>query len=156
MRPNRVIPTIAEMGHLPDVRVTGQRQDSRVMKQWVAAALTCGGLAVAGLVTGTARADDDCGPAAMVDHVCWGPNRWCPGDSLLHLTQNHVYQPVTWDMSVCHTYYHVAPEQANQGQGIYEGPNPPPPQSLPGRGPYLPPPPGTCWNMWIPGPCPGG
>ena len=42
--------------------------------------------------------------------------------------------PVTWDMNVCHTYYHVAPDQANQGQGIYEGPNPPPPQSLPPPG----------------------
>jgi hypothetical protein len=24
-------------------------------------------------------------------------------------------------MNVCHTYWHVAPDQANQGQGIYEG-----------------------------------
>lgn len=49
------------------------------------------------------------------------------GDSLFHLTRNHVYDPVTWDMNVCHTHYHVAPDQANQGQGIYEGPKPPPP-----------------------------
>jgi hypothetical protein len=119
--------------------------------------LVSGGFAVAGLGTGTAQADDDCGPAAMVNHVCWGPNRWCPGDSLFHLTQNHVYNPVTWDMNVCHTYYHVAFDQGNQGQGIYEGPNPPPPQSLPAPPPPgLPPPPGMCWNMWIPGPCPGG
>jgi hypothetical protein len=109
---------------------------------WAAAMLMSGDLALAGLGAGIAQADDDCRPAAMVNHVCWGPNRWCPGDSLFHLTQNHVHNPVTWDMNVCHTYYHVAFDQGNQGQGIYEGPNPPPPQSLPPRGPYLPPPPG--------------
>jgi hypothetical protein len=112
---------------------------------------------MAGLGAGTARADGDCQPAAFVNHVCWGANRWCPGDSLFHLTQNHVYNPVTWDMNVCHIYYHVARDQANQGQGIHEGPNPPPPLSLPPPAPPgLPPPPGTCWAMWIPGPCPPG
>jgi hypothetical protein len=55
--------------------------------------LMSGGLAVADLGAGTARADDDCQPAAFVNHVCWGPNHWCPGDSLFHLTQNHVYNP---------------------------------------------------------------
>jgi hypothetical protein len=121
------------------------------------AALLSGGSGVAGLSAGVAHADSDCSPAAMIDGVCWGPNQWCPGDSLFHLTQNHVHDPVTWDMNVCHTYYHVPPDQANQGQGIYEGPDPPPPQAPPGRlPPGLPPPPGMCWNMWIPGPCPGG
>jgi hypothetical protein len=129
----------------------------RLTAVWAAAIFMSGGLAMAGLGAGTARADGDCQPAAMVNHVCWGPNRWCPGDSLFHLTQNHVYDPVTWDMNVCHTYYHVARDQANQGQGIYEGPNPPPPLSLPPPAPPgLPPPPGTCWAMWIPGPCPPG
>jgi hypothetical protein len=112
------------------------------LKRIIAGALLTGGVAVAGLVLapGTARADDDCRPAAFVNHVCWGPNHWCPGDSLFHLTQNHVHDPVTWDMNVCHTYYHVALDQANQGQGIYEGPNPPPPVPLPPP----PPPPGPC------------
>ena len=129
----------------------------RLTAVWAAAIFMSGGLAMAGLGAGTARADGDCQPAAMVNHVCWGPNRWCPGDSLFHLTQNHVYDPVTWDMNVCHTYYHVARDQANQGQGIYEGPNPPPPLSLPPPAPPgLLPPPGTCWAMWIPGPCPPG
>src|ERR1700760_2839558 len=103
-----------------------------------AATLMCGGV----VTTSMARADDDCGPAAMVNGICWGPNRWCPGESLFHLTQNHVYDPVTWDMHVCHTYYHVAPDQANQGQGIYEGPNPPPPMAPPmgwPGGPPMPP-----------------
>jgi hypothetical protein len=100
---------------------------------------------------------DDCGPAAFVNGVCWGPNRWCPGDSLFHLTQNHIHDPVTWDMNVCHTYYHVALEDGNQGQGIYEGPDPPPPQAPPERLPPAPAlPPGMCWSMWIPAPCPNG
>jgi hypothetical protein len=85
---------------------------------------------------GLAIAGDDCTPAAMVGTICYGPNHWCPGDSLFHLTQNHVYDPVTWDMNVCHTYWHVDPSQANQGQGIYEGPDPPPPMGPP---PAMPP-----------------
>jgi hypothetical protein len=67
----------------------------------------------------------------MVIGICYGPNQWCPGDSLFHLTQNHIVDPVTWDMTVCHTYYHVAPDQADQGQGIYDGPNPLRPWLLP-------------------------
>jgi hypothetical protein len=121
--------------------------------------LASGGLGLAGLgLAGSAQADDDCSPPTRVNGVCYGPNHWCPGDSLFHLTQNHIYNPVTWDMNVCHTYWHVAPEDANQGQGIYEGPYPPPPQAPPPPpGPGAPPlPPGMCWQMWIPGPCPGG
>jgi hypothetical protein len=127
------------------------------------AALMSGGAFAVGPGAGTAQAIDNCSPAAMVGVVCYGPNHWCPGDSLLYLTQNHVHDPVTWDMNVCHTYWHVAPEDANQGQGIYEGPNPPPPQTPPTGAPggpppppYLPPPPGMCWSMWIPAPCPAG
>jgi len=78
----------------------------------------------------------------MVNGICYGPNQWCPGDSLFHLTQNHIHDPVTWDMNVCHTYWHVAPDQANQGQGIYEGPEPPPPMDPPmgwPGGPPMPP-----------------
>ena len=108
---------------------------NRLTAAWAAATLMCGGVVAVGMGAGTARADDDCRPAAMVNGVCWGPNHWCPGDSLFHLTQNHVHDPVTWDMNACHTYYHVAPDQANQGQGIYEGPNPPPPAPPPNYGP---------------------
>jgi hypothetical protein len=115
---------------------------NRIFVGFAAAALVSGGVVAAGLTAGTAQADDDCSPAAMVNGICWGPNEWCPGDSLFHLTQNHIVDPVTWDMNVCHTYYHVAPDQANQGQGIYEGPNPPPPQAPPmgwPGGPPMPP-----------------
>jgi len=115
---------------------------NRLFVGFATAALVSGGLVAAGPGAGTAQAIDDCSPAAMVGAICYGPNHWCPGDSLLYLTQNHVYNPVTWDMTVCHTYWHVAPEDANQGQGIYEGPNPPPPQPPPmgwPGGPPMPP-----------------
>lgn len=152
---------------IPSTRDASEEDHPRLMKRvlvgFATAALASGGLSLAGMGAGTAHADDDCSPAAMVGVVCYGPNHWCPGDSLFHLTQNHVHDPVTWDMNVCHTYWHVALEDGNQGQGIYEGPNPPPPQTPPTGAPggppappYLPPPPGMCWNMWIPGPCPGG
>jgi len=115
---------------------------NRLFVGFATAALVSGGLVAAGPGAGTAQAIDDCSPAAMVGAICYGPNHWCPGDSLLYRTQNHVYNPVTWDMTVCHTYWHVAPEDANQGQGIYEGPNPPPPQAPPmgwPGGPPMPP-----------------
>jgi hypothetical protein len=128
----------------------------RLFVGFATAALVSGAVGLAGLSAGTAHADDDCSPPTRVNGLCYGPNHWCPGDSLFHLTQNHVYDPVTWDMNVCHTYWHVAPEDANQGQGIYEGPNPPPPVAPAPQLPYLPPPPGMCWAMWIPAPCPNG
>ncbi|MBB5163719.1 hypothetical protein [Mycobacterium sp. AZCC_0083] len=130
---------------------------NRVLIGFATAALVSGGLGLAGLGAGTAQAIDDCAPATKVNGMCYGPNHWCPGDSLLYLTQNHVKFPVTWDMNVCHTYWHVAPEDANQGFGIYEGPNPPPPQAPLPPAPLSPPlPPGLCWSMWIPAPCPAG
>jgi hypothetical protein len=133
------------------------RSMRRVAVGVAAAALVSGGLGLAGLGAGTARADDDCAPPTRVNGLCYGPNHWCPGDSLFHLTQNHVYYPVTWDMNVCHTYWHVSQEDANQGEGIYEGPNPPPPVAPPPPVPPSPPlPPGMCWSMWIPAPCPAG
>jgi hypothetical protein len=91
----------------------------------------------------------------MVGPVCYSPNQWCPGDSLFHLTQNHVADPIKWDMNVCHTYYYVESGRGNVGQRIWEGPNPPPPQTLISAPPGLLPP-GMCWSRFIPGPCPGG
>ena len=110
-------------GHGPAARK--EETMKRLFVGIATAALMSGGVVAAALGAGAAQADD-CAPSAMVNGICYGPNQWCPGDSLLNLTQNHVYNPVTWDMNVCHTYWHVAPDQANQGQGIYEGPNPPP------------------------------
>jgi hypothetical protein len=121
-------------------------------------ALMVGGLGVTGLGTGagTAHAEHWCEPPAMVNGVCWGPNQWCPGDSILRLTQNHVYDPVTWDMNICHTYYLVPHGEGNATSTVFEGPNPPGPGVIPPPAPYVPPPPGMCWSMWIPAPCPNG
>jgi hypothetical protein len=130
---------------------------NRMIAGFATTLLVSGGIAAAGLGAGTAHADDWCSPAAMIGGICYGPNHWCPGDSLFHLTQNHVYNPVRWDMNICHTWYYVAPDAGNVAQGIWDGANPPPPQAPPEPAPPgLPPPPGMCWNMWIPGPCPGG
>jgi hypothetical protein len=128
------------------------------LKNIVAGTLLCGGIVVAGLALAPARAHAEvwCPPNAMVGAVCYGPNQWCPGDSLFHLTQNHVADPINWDMSVCHTYYYVPFGKGNAGYRIWDGPNPPGPQVPIQAPPGLPPPPGKCWNMWIPGPCPGG
>ena len=79
---------------------------NRLFVGFATAALVSGGLVAAGPGAGTAQAIDDCSPAAMVGAICYGPNHWCPGDSLLYLTQNHVYNPVTWDMTVCHNYHY--------------------------------------------------
>jgi hypothetical protein len=123
------------------------------LKRMIAGAVLTSGVALAGLSlgAGSAQADDDCSPPTRVNGICYGPNHWCPGDSLFHLTQNHVYNPVTWDMHVCHTYWHVAADQANQGQGIYEGPNPPPPVAPPPPPPAGPPPPCIAFVNCLPG-----
>ncbi len=109
----------------------------RIIVACATTVLVSGSWSLSGFGAGVAHADDDCSPPTIVNGLCYGPNHWCPGDSLIHLTQNHVYDPVTWDMNICHTYYHVDIDQANQGQGIYEGPNPPPPR-IPA--PFIPPP----------------
>lgn len=98
------------------------------------------GLGVAGLNGGVARAEVWCQPSAMVNNVCYGPNQWCPGDSLFHLTQNHVANPINWDMKACHTYYYVPWGQGNVGQNIWEGANPPAPQVITSAPPaFIPP-----------------
>jgi hypothetical protein len=84
------------------------------------------------------------------------PESLVPGDSLFHLTQNHVVSPINWDMGVCHTYFYVPWGQGNVGANIWEGANPPPPDQLPAPLPVQRPPAGMCWAMWIPAPCPNG
>jgi hypothetical protein len=106
--------------------------------------LVSGGLGVAGLGECIAHAEDWCSPPAMVNGVWYGPNRWCPGDSLFHLTQNHVTNPINWDMKVCHTYYNVPWGQGNIGQNIWEGANPLPPETLPPPHPLPPDTPPEC------------
>jgi hypothetical protein len=43
--------------------------------------LVWSGLGLAGVGPRVAEAEDWCSPPAMVNGVCYGPNRWCPGDS---------------------------------------------------------------------------
>jgi hypothetical protein len=125
-----------------------------------ATVLLSGGLTLAGVGEGTAHAG--CAPGWVPNTCGYGPNRWCPGDSL-YMDRGGPYQGVVWDMNVCHTWYRVAQGAGNVFEGphnassIWEGANPPPPAPPPPAAPRgLPPPPGMCWNMWIPGPCPGG
>ena len=65
-----------------------------------------------------------------------------PGGFALPLDQIHVANPIKWDMNVWHTYYYVPWGRGNVGGDIWEGPNPPGPQTRPPRLPYVPPPPG--------------
>jgi hypothetical protein len=130
----------------------------RVLVGLATTVLVSGGFGMAGLgLAGTAQA---CNGAWG---VCgYGPNRWCPGDSLYN-DQGGPYQGVQWDMNVCHTWYRVAagagnvPEGPNNASDVWEGDNPPPPAAPPPPAPPgLPAPPGMCWAMWIPAPCPNG
>jgi hypothetical protein len=119
-----------------------------------AAALVTGGV---GLSTGTALACNGAwGPCG------YGPNRWCPGDSL-YMDRGGPYQGVVWDMTVCHTWYRVGEGAGNVFEGpnnqsdVWEGDDPPPPAEPPPPAPLGPQlPPGMCWAMWIPAPCPNG
>jgi hypothetical protein len=78
------------------------------------------GLAGLGLAAVTAQAE----PGFALSHApipaARGPYQWCPGQPL-------PTTDVVWDMNVCHTWYWVDYSfQANRGQFVYEGDNPPP------------------------------
>ncbi len=81
-----------------------------------------------------------------------GPCRWCPGDPPVQ-TGNVKVNPVVWDNNVCHTYWYVTPGQGNVANNIFEGAAPPPPPpAAPGFTPPIPP--GWCWGLFLPSPCP--
>lgn len=81
-----------------------------------------------------------------------GPCRWCPGDPPVQ-TGNLRINPVVWDENVCHTYWYVYHGQGNVADNIFEGDTPPaPPPPPPNLTPPLPP--GWCWSLFIPTPCP--
>ena len=71
-------------GHGPAARK--EETMKRLFVGIATAALMSGGVVAAALGAGAAQADD-CAPSAMVNGICYGPNQWCPGDSLLTLTQ---------------------------------------------------------------------
>ncbi|MGX9788082.1 hypothetical protein [Mycobacterium sp. MMS18-G62] len=128
-------------------------------KRMVASALMSISVAVAGvgMTVGIAQAS----PRSPVPLNAWpgcpddhpeGPCRWCPGDPPVQ-TGNLRTNPVVWDNNVCHTYWYVYHGQGNVAQNIFEGEAPPPPPPPP---PNLTPPlpPGWCWSLFIPAPCP--
>jgi hypothetical protein len=97
-------------------------------------ALASGALGLAGLDAGTAQAT--CTPDTGGYACGYGPNHWCPGDSL-YMDRGGPYQGVQWDMNVCHTWYRVdqgagnVPEGPNNLSDVLEGDNPPPPAAPP-------------------------
>jgi hypothetical protein len=93
----------------------------------IAGAVLSGCLALAGF-----------GSAAGTAHAWpYGPYTWCPGQSLPQT--GDPTRPVVWDMSVCHTYWKVGPNQGNVGPYVWDGPNPP-----------GPPPPPPVPPLWVP------
>ena len=125
----------------------------------VAGGLMALGVAVAG--SGLAPVSAQTLPGAPVPLGAWpgcpennpsGPCHWCPGDPPVQ-TGNLRVNPVVWDTNVCHTYWYVYHGQGNVAQNIFEGEFPPPPPPPPPNF-TLPLPPGWCWSLFIPGPCP--
>jgi len=118
---------------------------TRSLKRIIAGALLSGGVAVAGMGLSAGIAEAETPPG--------GPNTWCPGDPPV-ATGNIRVNPVIWDNNICHEYWYVYHGQGNVAQNIWDGPNPPGPP--PGQG-FVPPPPippGWCWGLFLPSPCP--
>jgi hypothetical protein len=98
------------------------------------ATFVAGGLGLAGLGLGAGTA-----------HAEYGPQQWCPGQSMDPPTgPGSLYN---WDMSICHTWYRVDGFKGNVPFGlsggslpsnVWDGDNPPP---------GLPPPPNL--PLWV-------
>jgi hypothetical protein len=146
---------------IPSTHGAAVENNPRVMKRLfiglATTVLVSGGLSLAALGLGAGTAQAVCSPgAAVVNGMCYGPNHWCPGQSL-YVSQGGPNRDVNWDMSVCHTWYWVADGEGNVSPQVWDGDNPPPPPAPPPPAPPGPPlPPGMCWSMWIPAPCPAG
>ncbi|MGB9227299.1 hypothetical protein, partial [Mycobacterium sp.] len=83
--------------------------------------LVSGGLGLAGLGPGAGTAQATCSPgAAVVNGRCYGPNHWCPGQSL-YVSQGGPNRDVDWDMNVCHTWYWVAVGEGNVSPQVWDG-----------------------------------
>ncbi|ANE81497.1 hypothetical protein A7U43_21320 [Mycobacterium adipatum] len=113
----------------------------------VAGTLLSASLAIAGTALSSGIAQAEVPPD--------GPHTWCPGDPPVE-TGNKRVNPVIWDTNICHEYWFVYFGQGNVANNIWDGPNPPGPP--PGQG-FVPPPPippGWCWGLFAPSPCPPG
>lgn len=113
----------------------------------IAGALMSASLAVAGLGLSVGTAEAGTQPD--------GPFSWCPGDPPVE-TGNKKYNPVRWDEGICHEYWLVYHGQGKVAQNVWDGPNPPGPPPGMGFAPPPPLPPGWCWGLFLPGPCPPG
>jgi hypothetical protein len=100
---------------------------TRNLKKMIVGVLLSGGLGVASIGLS----------ASIAQAWPYGPYQWCPGQSLPQT--GDPTHPVVWDMTVCHTYWKVGPNQGNAGPYVWDGPNPPGPPPSP------PPPP-----LWVP------
>ena len=75
------------------------------------------------------------GPGAGTAQAVAGPYHWCPGQPM----KNPWYpagRDLTWDMSVCHTWYYVYYHQGNvlerngAPSDVWDGDNPPAPPPI--------------------------
>ncbi|MDT5335738.1 MAG: hypothetical protein QOD90_1243 [Mycobacterium sp.] len=97
-------------------RSTGLR---RIVVGLATSVLVSGSLGLVGLGVGEGIAHADDGG--------WGPPKhWCPGELPVPATGNHIYDPLNWDWSVCHTYYYLYQGMGNVSNMIWDGDNPPP------------------------------
>jgi hypothetical protein len=89
------------------------------------AALLSGGWGWTDLLDGTAHAQPRFPVPA--DDNGWGPpHHWCPGQTPVPATGNHITDPLNWDWNVCHTYYFLWQGMGNVSNMIWDGDNPPP------------------------------
>jgi hypothetical protein len=107
---------------------------SRIRKA-IAKALLSGGVAVAGLGLSTGMAHADPSFVPMRGPLPAGnPWTWCPGDLMSGTNgRNNHGGPgldVQWDMTRCHTWWGVFWGHGNVAPGVWDGPDPPPPEAL--------------------------
>jgi hypothetical protein len=113
------------------------------LRKAVGGALLSGGVAVIGigLTVGTAQAQTASTPAihgifaqdGPVPPGASGPYKCCPEDQaggLRPQTGRGCPFGVNWDKSQCHTWWGVYWGHGNVSPGVWEGPEPPPPEAL--------------------------
>jgi hypothetical protein len=105
------------------------------MKKAIAGALLSGGVAMAGLGLGAGTAQANAGfmPPMHGPLSANDPWTWCPGDPMSGMnSRNHHGGPgldVQWDMTRCHTWWGVLWGHGNVAPGVWDGPDPPPPEA---------------------------
>jgi hypothetical protein len=118
------------------------------LEKVIAGTLLSGGVLVTGigLTLGTAQALPGSAPPILgllpedgpqpVPHPVppgqSGPYVWCPGDPLSGLRpqagRGGPGRQVQWDTTRCHTWWGLPAGRGNAGPGVWDGPDPPPPE----------------------------